>query len=184
MRFALKPHPNAPPGVAVDVQVELSNLGAGKLGLRYEMLGEIDRLRFPQAAARERRDGLWQHSCFEIFIRPGRTERYFEFNFSPSGEWAGYSFPAHRSGRSSPPDLVAPVIETRREANAFELQTMLDLASLKELAAAPMWEVGLSVIVEEASGDKSYWALAHPPGDPDFHHSDCFAIELAAPNAP
>jgi hypothetical protein len=22
--------------------------------------------------------------------------------------------------------------------------------------------------------------LAHPPGKPDFHHSDCFALELPA----
>ena len=26
----------------------------------------------------------------------------------------------------------------------------------------------------------SYWALAHPPGKPDFHHPDCFALELPA----
>jgi len=34
-------------------------------------------------------------------------------------------------------------------------------------------------VIEEKDGAKSYWALAHPPGAPDFHHRDCFAIELA-----
>jgi hypothetical protein len=40
------------------------------------------------------------------------------------------------------------------------------------------WELGLSVVLEEKNGAKSYWALAHPPGKPDFHHEDCFAHEL------
>jgi hypothetical protein len=35
-------------------------------------------------------------------------------------------------------------------------------------------------VIEETNGRLSYWALAHPPGKPDFHHSDCFALELPA----
>ena len=51
-----------------------------------------------------------------------------------------------------------------------------------ELDGAP-WRIGLSAVIEERHGRKSYWALAHPPGKPDFHHDDCFAIELPAPSA-
>ena len=40
------------------------------------------------------------------------------------------------------------------------------------------WRLGLSAVIEDTSGGKSYWALAHPPGKPDFHHADCFALEL------
>jgi hypothetical protein len=53
-----------------------------------------------------------------------------------------------------------------------------------ELSAALQMEIevplrlGLSAVIEETSGRKSYWALAHPPGKPDFHHPDCFALEL------
>lgn len=43
---------------------------------------------------------------------------------------------------------------------------------------------GLSAVVEETDGTKSYWALRHPPGVPDFHHPDCFALELPAPAQP
>jgi hypothetical protein len=42
-----------------------------------------------------------------------------------------------------------------------------------------MWRLGLSAIIEEASGQRSYWALAHPPGKPDFHHPDSFALEVS-----
>jgi hypothetical protein len=41
--------------------------------------------------------------------------------------------------------------------------------------------LGLSAVIEETSGAKSYWALAHPPGRPDFHHADGFALMLDAP---
>ena len=41
------------------------------------------------------------------------------------------------------------------------------------------WRLGLSAVIEDTNGHKSYWALAHPPGKPDFHHADCFAYELS-----
>src|SRR3546814_3736372 len=33
-------------------------------------------------------------------------------------------------------------------------------------------KLALSAVIEELDGTKSYWALAHPPGKPDFHHPD------------
>lgn len=44
--------------------------------------------------------------------------------------------------------------------------------------------LGLSAVIEEMGGTKSYWALAHPPGAPDFHHPTCFAATLPAPDQP
>jgi hypothetical protein len=45
--------------------------------------------------------------------------------------------------------------------------------------ADAIWALGLSAILEEKGGTKSYWALAHPSGDkPDFHAPDCFAASL------
>ena len=56
----------------------------------------------------------------------------------------------------------------------------LDLSDISEIAASDDWQVALSAVVEDASGDKSYWASAHPPGRPDFHHPDSFALHLPA----
>jgi len=45
--------------------------------------------------------------------------------------------------------------------------------------AKARWDLGLSAILEEQDGTKSYWAIAHPPGDkPDFHDPACFAAHL------
>jgi len=38
--------------------------------------------------------------------------------------------------------------------------------------------VGLAVIIEEETGGYSYWALRHPPGKPDFHRQEAFALVL------
>ena len=41
------------------------------------------------------------------------------------------------------------------------------------------WELGLSAVLEEKDGTKSYWALAHPdPEKPDFHDPGCFVAHL------
>jgi hypothetical protein len=37
-------------------------------------------------------------------------------------------------------------------------------------------------VVEDQSGKLSYWAVRHPPGKPDFHHPDCFALDLEPAN--
>jgi hypothetical protein len=72
-------------------------------------------------------------------------------------------------------EVGAPRIEVRSYGASFELLVSLDLPN--DAAGG----LGLSAVIEEANGRLSYWALAHPPGKPDFHHSDCFALELPAP---
>jgi hypothetical protein len=69
-------------------------------------------------------------------------------------------------------------VEVRSNGAGFELQVSLELPGLPSDSA---WRLGLAAVIEETSGRKSYWALAHPPGKPDFHHSDCFALELPGP---
>jgi len=44
-------------------------------------------------------------------------------------------------------------------------------------------KVALSAVLEEKGGVKSFWALAHPPGQPDFHDLACFVAELPAPES-
>ena len=36
----------------------------------------------------------------------------------------------------------------------------------------------LSAIIEDTNGNRSFWALAHPPGEPDFHDAACFAAQV------
>jgi predicted GIY-YIG superfamily endonuclease len=165
MVVRLIPHPDSPPHTVDKVAVSLVR-GAERWQLAYHVTGGP--MRLPDPAATERTDGLWQTTCFELFVRTG-GETYCEFNFAPSTQWAAYRFDAHRAGMR---DLVlaTPVI-TRKDDGIDVVINLLWLGD-REL------HIGLSAIIEEKDGTKSYWALKHPPGAPDFHHPDCFALQL------
>jgi hypothetical protein len=75
-------------------------------------------------------------------------------------------------------EIGAPRIEVERTAERFTLQAALQWGEWSDIDRAATWRLGLSAVLEEADGGKSYWALTHPHGKPDFHHADCFALEL------
>ena len=49
-----------------------------------------------------------------------------------------------------------------------------DLSGESELRDSIPWDIGLTAVIEEEDGTKSYWALAHGAGPPDFHNPACF----------
>jgi len=65
-----------------------------------------------------------------------------------------------------------------RSPERYTLQASLDLGQLL-LSRDATLRLGLSAVIEEKSGRRSYWALAHPSGKADFHNSDCFTLELS-----
>src|SRR5262249_27711317 len=143
------------------------------------------RLAIPGPAAPERTDELWRHTCFEAFLRPeppdGAADAYAELNVAPSTQWAAYVFTGYREGMAPAP-IVASAIELTQDAAGLVLAVRLNLAGLS-LPAGPC-RLALSAVIEETTGAKSYWALAHPPGRPDFHHRSSFACALPAEEAP
>jgi hypothetical protein len=141
------------------------------------IVSEREHLKLAEWSSPQRRDGLWQTTCFELFIKEANTDSYFEFNFSPSTEWAAYKFERYRDGRVDVSLSVDPFIERGLENDGYVIEVDVDLS---DLPPHPL-QIGLSAVIEESDGTKSYWALAHPPGAPDFHHGDCFALQLAAP---
>ena len=180
MRLSLKPHPDTPCEAVAAVEVEIDGVGGSGLALTYELRGSLDKLLIPPAGPSARADRLWQHSCFEIFIRPGDGEEYWEFNFAPSQEWAAYRLSGYRKGMIPAPQPVPPIIEISSTEDRLEVRVRLESGVSAELP----WKVGLSAVVEDRAGVRSFWALAHPAGEPDFHSPDCFALELAPPKLP
>ncbi len=148
----------------------------GRLWLRYHLECELETLVLPDEIDRERADGLWQTTCFELFLRDPGEAGYLEFNFSPSYQWAAYRFRVYRAGMTEWP-ILAPEIYCDMSDTHFALEVTL---SLPEILNAPV-EASLSAVIHERGDIKSYWALKHPAGKPDFHHRDCFALKLAPP---
>ena len=108
-RLALKPHLDTACLAAKSIEVDVVRPAPSSLVLHYVLTGAVDDLLLPPLGRPKRSDRLWQHTCFEIFIRPAPEEPYHEFNFAPSGQWAAYRFEARRSGMSDM-DLSSPSI--------------------------------------------------------------------------
>jgi len=175
VRFALKPHPDLP-HPAIDITIDVSQT-ASALSLRYQLGGAIEDVTLPAEKPPVQADELWRHTCFEAFVRPVETDAYFEFNFAPSRAWAIYEFDRYRENMRAPKNMAAPRIGSPITSPTFELHPVV-YPKIANSAA-----LGLSAVIEAKDGTKSYWALAHAPGPPDFHNPDCFIATLPAPDA-
>lgn len=173
MRLELKRHPDSYCAAVTRIAVDIARPHPDRLVLTYEVTGTIDDVRLPPVTAPARTDELWRHTCLEAFIRPEQDTAYCELNFAPSTQWAAYRFDRYRSGMQPATGIDQPRIETQIEPHRHTLRAEV---ALKPLSAA--YHLGLAAVIEETNGNKSYWALAHPPGKPDFHHADGFACAL------
>lgn len=172
IRHELICHPSTPPRTVQYVGVSLERT-ATSLKLMYIVEGPTEALKMPVPQKPYRTDGLWQTTCFELFYRNARPG-YLEFNFSPSSQWAAYRFADYRSD-GEPLDVDEPPACILSDEGYALLYTV----SLGAIGPAPM-AINLTAVIEETDGTKSYWALAHPDGPPDFHDPACFVLELPA----
>lgn len=172
-------HPASRCETVQSVEVAVARPAPGALEISFRINGEIDRLRLPAPAVPMRADGLWQHSCFEAFLRADDGGSYHEFNFAPSGAWAAYRFAGRRAGRTSPV-MTAPAIRTDSAAGSFGLRTVLPIRELPDLARASSIHAGLTAVIEDEQGALSYWALAHGSPQPDFHDPGTFTLVVPA----
>jgi len=173
-------------GIVDGIAVMVTRVSDDRLTLSYQLRGNLEAVIIPDALPADgpqpRADELWRHTCFEAFLMPGDGPGYREYNFSPSGEWANYTFTdyrqAHETQTSETEDEPMPVIRVNKDMHSLTIET--------EIALAPQvsnhsLRLGLSAVVEHTDGSLSYWALRHPPGKPDFHHIDAFDLQLDRP---
>ncbi len=183
MRRALRAHPSDDRGAVVRIEVEIRRRRARRLELSFELTGDPRQLRIPPPSPPARADGLWRRTCFEAFVAL-EGGGYLEFNFSPSGEWAAYRFDSYREAMAPLELEVPPRITFARSAQGVTLTAALELRDLPGLGDSRAWRIGLAAVIEDSQGHIRYWALAHPPGKPDFHHADGFACDVRPPEAP
>ncbi len=172
-------HPETPTDAVRSIAARVGREPGGKLAVTYILEGDIDRLRVPAPHAPGIAGQLWQHTCCEVFIACQGMPAYYEFNLSPSGEWAAYAFDGYRALRTgeSKTRELDPQVVVRGAATKLELDAVIRLDRLPEFQGVPL-SLALSAVVEDSAGALSYWALRHPSGKPDFHHSESFALEL------
>ena len=140
---------------------------------RFRLEGEIDRIKVPAHGASERTDYLWKTTCFEIFWQPLSGPWYREFNLSPSSRWACYDFDDFRLNSRDGP------VETIALACSFDDRELVLEAVIGSDLPLPA-QVALNAIVEDLDGNIQFWALAFPPGKPEFHSDACRTVKLEA----
>ena len=175
-------HPDTPARGVRSITVEIDLSFEEGFALRFVVEGEIGAIVLPQGEgelviADSGTDGLWQSTCFEAFLTEEGQPDYTEFNYAPDGRWACYQFDDYRSLLRAD-DLAPWMMEVEREVGRYTLR--VEPGIFPDTGS----KLALAAVIEEIDGTKSYWALRHPPGKPDFHHPDCFRLTLGAPERP
>lgn len=174
----LQPYPDSPAFTqTLSVSVSLSREREGFL-LQHRLKGPgIERLSLADpASAPARRDELWKHTCVEVFFAVRGSPCYYEFNGSPSGDWALYRFDDYRQGMVEQPVTLAPVLRERdQQPGVLRLVWHIPFFTDDVLDRA-----GITAVVQhqDLPGVSSYWALAHVGDKPDFHQAGSFVCAL------
>lgn len=165
-------HPDTPSAAVDGIDVATARPEPGLLALRFTLSGRVTEIKLPPPSEPLRTEELWRTTCFEAFVETAPGAGYYEFNLSPSTKWAAYHFASYREGMALA-ELSPPAIITGANHAHIDVDALIYLPP----SDAP-WRLALTAVIEEASGAKSYWALKHPAGRPDFHHADGFVVEL------
>ncbi len=187
---ALSPFPDT---TVVDHSEEMVGLKVSvhrrdwKITVSYRIDDPADTILWPTQpdppAAGLRRDGLWETTCMELFIRHDSNPEYWEFNFSPGGAWNAYHFTRYRQNMREEKHITnIPVRLQHTTPVCRVLQAEIDL-SATSLAQAGRPDrglrAGLAAVIQTRTGRLDYYAAVHAAATPDFHHPQSFCLSLA-----
>jgi hypothetical protein len=120
----------------------------------------------------QRRDELWETTCFEAFFSVPEEEKYWELNVSPSGDWNFYSLESYRSGLRPVMEMKPPEINIEVRHKDCRCDVLLDLDPWWTADQAP--EFSLTAVVQRSGASMSYWAMKHMGDVADFHDRRSF----------
>jgi hypothetical protein len=177
---ALNPFARDPASALRRLDVRVLRPVPARLALDFELVGELARLRIaapgaPGGPRAQPTDGLWRHTCMEVFVGPEPMGPYLEFNLAPDGQWAAYRFSGYRAGMAPLHLIRPPRIELRTQSDRLLLSAEVELPA--DLAAAGL-RLGIAAVVEDDQGQLAYWALRHAGPKPDFHHPESFGFGI------
>ena len=148
-----------------------------RLNIQYQLQGELsDIIIFQPTLTPTRQYDLWEHTCFELFLRLENTTKYWEFNLSPAGDWNVFYLTDYRQNMSEEMAIAALPFEVSQTTKSLQLILNFDLNSI--IKSEQNIDVAITTVVENKERELSYWALAHRAIAPDFHHPDSFILSL------
>ncbi|MDI3515373.1 MAG: hypothetical protein PWP40_2602 [Rhodocyclaceae bacterium] len=182
----LRPHPTSPdagePGAGPVGRLLATMFALPEGGAVFEFRLEdsrLGRIAIPDTQPPGPADGLWEHTCFEVFLGVPGEPQYREYNFSPSGQWAVYAFRAWRERDQDFAPAAAPEITCTQEDGTLVLEAWVPPELLPTVPAGSDLQVNLAAVIERKDGQFEYWTLRHVAAQPDFHARDTFVLILA-----
>lgn len=174
--FRLTPFPESAGTSGISVSGSVSRRPEA-LAVRFEVTGNVGDIDIaPPVAAPERRDKLWEATCFELFLGIPDSDAYLEFNLAPSHHWNAYRFDGYRTGMRNETFLRELPFTTERVSDRFNLSLEVGISRL--IPGSRPIPAGITAVIRLRDGTTSYWALAHTGPEPDFHRRDSFILRL------
>lgn len=181
----LSPHPTHSPPPRARLTVTLTPVereGHPWLEARFVYEGaEGESLKIPPLRGTDsaRCDGLWNSTCFEIFLQPeGASPAYWEVNFAPRGDWNMYALDGYRKELREEPGAEEVSSEGFILNGRFAICTYALPIPGPSPMARGLIRIGATAVIETENGRKTYWALHHAGDKPDFHRSESFVHQL------
>ncbi len=163
---------------APDLQISgLITRESNLLTIEYTMSGNLKEIIIPEQAMNPgRKRGLWEETCFELFIGAINSTVYWEVNLSPGGHWNVYRFKNYRLGMEEEPAFSSLPFKVLKQEESLHLSLNVDL---NKIAGSELnLNVGISTIVKSTNGRTAYYSLSHPKPEADFHNRAGFIIAL------
>ncbi len=175
--FSLIPFPDSnSPDIKITGKISRQN---NTLAVHYSLSGNVGNILLPKASQQPRRKNeLWTATCFECFLAIPEQPQYWEFNMSRSGDWNIYHMDAYRRvGFREERRIQRLPFSVQQEATGMSVDMALDLSPI--VSAQESIQMGITGIIQTNDGIETYWALAHPNPQADFHLRESFTLELA-----
>jgi hypothetical protein len=162
----------------IQIRAGLTLKAAGAT-VRFEIEDPDGELVWPQPSIHgTRNDELWKKTCFELFLRDPKSDLYWEWNFSPSGDWGCFAFDDYRQRLPTRGPQGISQFHLEGWGGVSILEVTIDLSFSPQLsflrATAQPLSYQLSAVGELKDGSRSYWALAHLRPKADFHAPEAF----------
>jgi hypothetical protein len=174
--FKMQPFPSAKPIPDLKIAGNIARQG-NQFTIHYALLGDVKEVAFAAPSdTPARKHELWKDTCFEFFLGIKNSDRYWEFNLSPAGDWNVYHFDAYRQGMQEETAFTTLPFSIQHLSDGLAIA--LDVELDKIVPANQAIEVGITTVIKHRDGEVSYWALTHQGTEADFHRRDSFIIAL------
>lgn len=143
-----------------------------RLFLEYKIRDPFNKVQISNHSKDVRKEGLWNETCFEFFIKQPSTGEYLEFHFAPqSGAWNVIHFNSYR--KRSVEQFPWKNFKGLPNRRGFEI----DLNMIEQILGPGPYQCGMTTVIK-TQNEISYFALQHSDVMANFHHPASFIETL------